>query len=64
MYPRIGRVDNYLDWRSAIGASDDAFTEDFDDGFAIVSDAWDDAIEYVELSWKSWLAHVGVALGQ
>jgi hypothetical protein len=55
-YPRIDKVNDYLDWRQALGQeAHAAVLTDFDQGHVVVSDAWDQAITYVETTWSKHL---------
>jgi hypothetical protein len=67
-YPRLNRVDDYLDWRNAFAAtgitavpgpgSAVAITTppaDFEDASVIVGEAWEQTIAHVEASWRSHL---------
>lgn len=55
-YPRLDKVNDYLDWRNATDTDSRASViEDFDEGGAIVSEAWDETVAYVETNWRSHL---------
>jgi hypothetical protein len=55
-YPRLDKVNDYLDWRKVTDPdSQPRIYEDFDDGGAIVSNAWDKTVTYVEANWSRHL---------
>jgi hypothetical protein len=54
-YPRLDMVDEYLDWRRAGPESYVGVLQDFERGDVIVSDAWDQAVTYVETNWSTHL---------
>lgn len=56
MYPRIGKVDAYLDWRSAFDPSQmEKVLPDFDDAHLIVREAWLRAVRYAQTMWEKHL---------
>jgi hypothetical protein len=55
-YPRLDKVDGYLDWRRVNDPdSQSAVAHDFDRGREIVFDAWDQTVTYVETYWRAHL---------
>jgi hypothetical protein len=53
-YPRLDKVDSYVDWRVAFAASA-APSSDFDAAALIVLDAWKRVVAYVEQAWQTHL---------
>ena len=51
LYPRLGKVDSYLDWRVASAAVQSP-SPDFDEPALIALDAWEKVVEYVERAWQ------------
>ena len=58
-YPRLGKVDLYLDWRIAFSQADAPSLRDFDEAALVVADAWDQTVEYVENAWQRHLLPTG-----
>jgi hypothetical protein len=55
-YPRLGKVDPYLDWRIAFAeAAKTTASPDFDEAALIALDAWERFVEYVEQAWQMLL---------
>ena len=57
MYPRLGKVGSYLDWRIAFDAARQRTTAppaDFEEAALIAADAWEQ-VAYVENAWKTHL---------
>ena len=55
-FPRVDRVDDYLDWRRALGPGRQRRAlEDFGEARAIVHGAWERVVSYVEAAWKTHL---------
>jgi len=54
-YPRLEKVDDYLDWRVAIAANRAAIHPDFDDAALIVLEAWERVVGHVEEAWQEHL---------
>jgi len=56
LFPRIGKVDAYLDWRHAYElAASDGWQDDFDAPEQIVDDAWEMVVTHVEHAWQKHL---------
>jgi hypothetical protein len=56
LYPRLGKVDAYLDWRVAFAeAGAETPSPDFDEAALIALDAWEQVVAYVEHSWQTRL---------
>ena len=58
MYPRLGTVGSYLDWRIAFDAARQSTTTppaDFEEAALIAADAWELVVAYVESAWKTHL---------
>jgi hypothetical protein len=53
LYPRLDKVDDYLDWRVAFDTAGVAPTPDFREAAVIVADAWREVVAYVEQAWQS-----------
>jgi hypothetical protein len=53
-YPRLDKVDSYLDWRVAFAASA-APSPDFNEAALITLDAWEQVIANVEHAWQTHL---------
>jgi hypothetical protein len=58
MYPRIDRVEEYLDWRRAYGGKIDTVLPDFENADVIVRGAWERVLDYLEASWRAHLLTV------
>jgi hypothetical protein len=57
-YPRLEKVESYLDWRVAAAAVATAEpSPDFDEAALIVLGAWKKVVSYVEQSWRKHLLH-------
>jgi hypothetical protein len=54
-YPRLEKVDDYLDWRVATDANSGGVHPDFDDAALIVREAWELVVSHVEESWQRHL---------
>jgi hypothetical protein len=54
-YPRLHKVDAYLDWRIAFDANSSSVHPDFDDAALIVLQAWELVVSHVEESWQQHL---------
>jgi hypothetical protein len=55
-YPKLGKVDLYLDWRVAFAEAQKGTPEpDFDEAALIAADAWKQVVEYVETTWQAHL---------
>jgi hypothetical protein len=54
LYPRLEKVDSYLDWRAALTASA-APSDDFAEAALIVVDAWERVVAHVEQAWQTHL---------
>jgi hypothetical protein len=54
-YPRLEKVDDYLDWRVAFDANRTGVHPDFDDAVLIVLDAWERLVRHVEKAWQEHL---------
>lgn len=53
-YPRLDKVDSYLDWRVAFAAAVSP-SPDFDEAALIAVDAWEKVVDYVEQAWQTHL---------
>jgi hypothetical protein len=57
IFPRIDRVDDYLDWRHAFADVDAALARgDFQDAQSIAEGAWNQVVDYCEQAWRTHLA--------
>jgi hypothetical protein len=54
-YPRLKKVDSYLDWRVAFAASAENPSPDFDEAALIALEAWEKVVGYVEHAWQTYL---------
>jgi hypothetical protein len=54
-YPKLDKVDSYLDWRIAFAAAS-APSLDFDEAALIAVDAWEQVVDYVEQAWQTHVA--------
>ena len=55
-YPRLGKVDSYLDWRVAFAlAAGNERPADFAEAALIAADAWEQVVGYVESGWQNHL---------
>jgi hypothetical protein len=54
-YPRLTKVDDYLDWRVAFDANSNAVHPDFDDAALIVLEGWERVVTHVEEAWQQHL---------
>jgi hypothetical protein len=54
-YPRLEKVDDYLDWRVAFDANSAAVHPDFDDAALIVLESWERVVKHVEEAWRQHL---------
>ncbi len=56
IYPRLDRVDDYLDWRRAFASPDTVFLSgDFDAAQHIARDAWERVVAYCDEAWAKHL---------
>jgi hypothetical protein len=56
IYPRLDRVDAYVDWRPALASPDAVVASgDFQSAQAIASGAWERVVTYCEDEWKTHL---------
>jgi hypothetical protein len=56
MYPRLDRVEDYLDWRPVFDpANVDAILPDFEHAEVIIREAWERVLDYTEASWQAHL---------
>ena len=54
--PIIGREIDYLDWRRVTGVAAAALPmQDFDEPSAILTDAWNGTLAYLQLKWTTEL---------
>ncbi len=54
-FPKVGRHQDYRDWRMATARFSKAELSDFDHASAIVDDAWDQTVKYLDKSWRALL---------
>jgi hypothetical protein len=54
-YPRLEKVDDYLDWRVAFEANTPVVHPDFDDAALVGREAWELVVAHVEASWQAHL---------
>jgi hypothetical protein len=55
-YPRIDKIDDYLDWRRVFAdEAAQAILDDFGPGRTIVMGAWERTVSYLERSWSTHL---------
>jgi hypothetical protein len=54
LYPVLGSVDAYLDWRVAFAAAA-APSPDFAEAALVAADAWNEVVAYVETAWQTHL---------
>ncbi len=54
LYPRLEKVDAYLDWRLAFDAAA-APSSDFDEAALIAAEAWEQVVGHVEQAWQTYL---------
>jgi hypothetical protein len=56
IYPRIDRVEAYLDWRRALDDVEAAVNRgDFQDAQSIALEAWEEVVDYCEQAWRTHL---------
>lgn len=55
LYPRLGKVDSYLDWRKAFAANEKVPSADFAEAAIIAVEAWEAVVDYVEQAWQKHL---------
>jgi hypothetical protein len=58
LYPRLGKVGSYLDWRVVFEAARRSTTSpptDFEEAAVIAADAWEQVVVYVEGAWRRHL---------
>jgi hypothetical protein len=56
MYPRMDKVEDYLDWRPVFDpANVDAIPPDSEEAASIVRQAWERVLLYCETSWRRHL---------
>ena len=59
-FPRIEKVDDYLDWRMAQDPARSPFVvNDFREGRSIVRDAWERVVSHTETAWQTHLLTEG-----
>jgi hypothetical protein len=55
-YPRLDRVDSYLDWRTVIPDPTNAIKSgDYAAALVIAMEAWERVVEYCEQAWATHL---------